>query len=410
MKALVICPDRPSGLPFLARKCPVALAPALGPSLLQHALHALAEAGAKQVTVLASDRPEVVRAAVGRGERWGLQIEVLAETRELSADEARRKYQAEGSDDWLENGRDVRVADSHPDANDANALAGAVAWLDSLNAVMADAHRHRVGAREVAPGVWAGLRCRIEDGAKLNAPCWLGEDVWVRANATVGPRSIVEDLAVIDHDAEVRESWIGPRTYVGAMTHVNRSLAWGGGLLNCDTGSFIEVPDAFLLGDLESSSRLRNRGSILGRVVALGVAILTSPIALVGWLRGGAITQRAVFDGREIQYSELPGLRGLWRRWPQLWSILCGRFAWIGNRPITREQSAELATEFEQLWLAAPIGLISLADAEGAEEPFGEEARIHSSFYAAQAGPQLDRRIAGYAIRRAWHDLFHSNS
>lgn len=409
MKALVICPDRPSGLPFLARKGPVALAPALGPSLLQHALHGLAEAGAKQVTVLASDRPEQVRAAVGRGERWGLQIEVIPESRELTMEEARRKYRAQNGAEWLPEGGDIKVASAHPDLNGETPLAGPKEWLENLRSVLPAAARHRVGTREISPGVWAGLRCRIEPGAQLHGPCWLGEDVWVRSRATVGPNAIVEDMTVIDHDAEVTASWIGPRTYVGAMTHVNDSLAWGSGLLNCQTGSFVEVPDAFLLGDLDTAAA-HTRGSLLGRLVALGVAVLTSPLALLGWLRRRTERHLGLVAGREVPYSTLPALRGLWQRWPQLWNIVRGEFAWVGNRPITAAQARELISEFEQLWLEAPVGLFSLADLEGASEPFGDEARIHSSFYAAQAGPKLDRRILADALRRAWHDLFSSQS
>lgn len=408
MKALVICPDRPSGLHFMARKAPVALAPALGPSLLQHTLHDLAEAGAKQVTVLASDRPELVRAAVGRGERWGLQIDVIPESRELTIAEARKKYRTENADDWLAEGGDVKIADSHPDTDGAKLLAGPREWIESLRAILEKAARHRVGTREISPGVWAGLRCRIEPGVRLNGPCWLGEDVWVRSGAIVGPDAIIEDMTVVDHDSEVTASWVGPRTYVGAMTHVNRSLAWGRGLLNCDSGSFVEVPDAFLLGDLDTGQP-HTRGSWLGRLAALGAAVFTSPIALLGRLRGGVKADRALVAGREVPYSTLPGLRGLWQRWPQLWNIVRGEFAWVGNRPLTSAQASELVGEFEQLWLEAPVGFVSLADMEGASEPFGDEARIHSSFYAAQAGPKLDRRILAYALRRAWHDLISSN-
>ena len=53
-----------------------------------------------------------------------------------------------------------------------------------------------------------------------------------------------------------------------------------------------------------------------------------------------------------------------------------GEFAWVGNRPLTRQQAAELRTDFERLWLAVPAGLVSLADAEGCDDPMGDEREL----------------------------------
>ena len=78
-----------------------------------------------------------------------------------------------------------------------------------------------------------------------------------------------------------------------------------------------------------------------------------------------------------------------------------GDFTWVGNRPLTREQAQQLETEFEQLWLAAPVGFFSLADTFGGGDEFDDEARAHSSFYAVRAGARLDREILWKAILRS---------
>ncbi|MEN9676046.1 MAG: Nucleotidyl transferase [Verrucomicrobiota bacterium] len=92
MTAILICPADRSGMSLLAEKRPLALAPVLGRTLLDLALAHLAARGFIRVRVLAADRPEMVRASVGRGETWGLQVEVTPETRESSVVEASRKY------------------------------------------------------------------------------------------------------------------------------------------------------------------------------------------------------------------------------------------------------------------------------------------------------------------------------
>jgi len=406
MKALIICPDPQPLLPVLFHAQPLALVPMLGETLLSSCLSNLAAQGVKHVTVLASDRPDQVRAHVGAGERWGLRVEVKAEMRQLTVEEAREKYSAEYPA--------VVVAD-RPAESVVAALADAQSWFRALQERLPQACHRRVGVREIAPGIWAGLKCKIDPSAHMQGPCWLGEGVWVRAGAKIGPQTFIEDHALIDHDAEVIESWVGPATYVGAMTHLAHSLACGRDLLNWETGSFTEIADIFLLASLSTTRSERSRCSWIGRAAAAFIALLTSPVALIAWWRGGA-AKHATLDKqavtppgaplRWVNYREFATLPGLWRRWPQLWNIVRGEFSWVGNRPLTGEQAANLTEEFERLWLAAPIGLFSLADAEGSLDAFDDEARTHASFYAAQASARLDRDI----LRRCLGRLFRHHS
>ena len=87
------------------------------------------------------------------------------------------------------------------------------------------------------------------------------------------------------------------------------------------------------------------------------------------------------------------------RRWPQLLSVGRGDFAWVGNRPLSRNEAGKLTNDFERLWLDAPIGLISQADAEGAPN-FSDDGRAHASFYAVQSNWRLDLTILRKALLR----------
>ncbi len=397
MKAVIICPDRRAEVAFLARESPLALVPALGPPLLAHWLTHLADSGVKEVTLLASDRPDQVRGAIGRGERWGMKIDVLAEAREWTVAEVRARFN-------LEN---VMLADRLPALPDAPLFESCAGFFGAMQRWQPLAHPYRVGTKEIAPGIWAGLRCKIDPSAKLVAPCWLGENVWIRANATVGPDAFIEDSALVDHDAEVIRSWVGPWTYVGALTHVNQSLAWADGLLNLASSSFTEIVDMFLLGDLRGGQGFARSSSWFGRLLAFVAGIVASPLVLLAAIRNSgsgrplfehkrAVIPTAVAGNsalREMDYRELNGVTGLARRWPQLWSIVRGDFTWVGNRPLTREQALQFETEFEQLWLAAPVGFVSLADTFGCGADCDDEARAHSSFYAGRADRRLDRAV-----------------
>lgn len=419
MKAIVICPDRPAALDWFAQRRPACLVPLFGSPILTHHLEALAELGVKEVLVLASDRPEQVRAAVGNGERWGMNVQVVPEPRELNEDEARARFgRPSAADvpkaDWL-----VVVANGLPGESPVSALSSGRHFYDAAVHAIPQAHRRRVGVKEVRAGVWLGLGSRVDPSAVLVEPCWIGEGVQIGAGATVGPCAIIEDQAVVEAHAEVAESWVGPGTYVGAMTHVRFSLAWGNQLMNWSTGSHLAVTDAFLLGNLGKATLIPH-STWAGRLLAFAVLVATSPIALLAWCRRGTrmcevrSAVRPAQSGDEgsasvITYRELSVFKGLIKRWPQLWNIVRGEFAWVGNRPLSQEQAQQLATEFEQMWLSSPVGLISLADAEGAGDAFNDETKTHSSFYAAQASPQLNRRILWQTLRRGWAALFGRN-
>jgi hypothetical protein len=66
----------------------------------------------------------------------------------------------------------------------------------------------------------------------------------------VGPAAIIEDRSVVECNALVAQSWVGPDTCVGKMTSVTHSLAWGSKLIDWQNDSSLHVPDPFLLGPL----------------------------------------------------------------------------------------------------------------------------------------------------------------
>jgi NDP-sugar pyrophosphorylase family protein len=117
----------------------------------------------------------------------------------------------------------------------------------------------RIGLREIAPQIWAGRKTMIHSSAKLIGPCWLGDNVRVEKNAVVGPYAFLEDQVVADESSEISHSWVGPDTFVGELTRVSNSLAWGSSLINWRTGSHLMVPDSFLMCSLAKSKKETRR-------------------------------------------------------------------------------------------------------------------------------------------------------
>ncbi len=415
MRALLICPaDRP-GVGSWAESAPLGVAPLLGRSLLEHWLEHLAQQGAREVGVLAADRPEQVRALVGDGARWGMRVTVLPEMRELSPAEARAKYCAPGTGPWLAPPEDVTVLDHFPGLPQYPLF---TSYADGFAALQARLCRvkpaERLGLREIQPGVWAGRHTRIAPSARLRPPCWLGDQVRIGPEAVIGPMAILEDRVLVERAATVAHSAVGPDTLVGKLVEIDHSLALGSRLVNWRTGSALKVPDAFLLSSLGERQRLASRtGQWLGRVAAMFLMELTLPAVgyaiLRARCRGEPLfrpftavwprTAEAPPGEETLVYFEMNSGNRWLRRWPQLWNVARGEFAWIGNRPLSLAQARELTSEFERLWLAAPLGLISLADAAGCLEPFGDDARAHAACYAACDNWRMDISIISRWVR-----------
>ena len=396
MNAVLICPAERPELEQLGSAAPVAAVPVLGQGLVEHWLDHLSRLGVKQVRVLAPDRPHVIRSLVGDGSRWGMQAEVLPERGELTLLEAFQKYSAPDLRNPVQSIDRVFLADRFP-GDPRPSLTTYSGLMESAKARLARVSaRDRIGIREVQPGVWVGLRSRIHRSARLEAPCWIGENTWIGADAVIGPNTIVEDRVFVDRGAWVEQSLVLPDTYVGEMVELRRSIAWANRLINWQSGSSVLVPDEFLLSGLKRPKTVRLGANWLGRISAILLLQVTVPFGLYALAKSSLLglpafrPREAVLpfghelpdEQRTITYYEMNSTNRWLKRWPQLWNVACGEFAWVGNRPLRPEQADQLKNDFEKLWLSAPIGFVSLADVELCFDRFDEQARAHASFYA----------------------------
>ena len=416
MKALLICPSDRAQVGHLAEKAPLSNLPILGKTLAEYWLEHLASLGATEIVIVTSDRPHLVRDLVKDGTRWGLKIEVIPERWELSVTEARAKYIHDGSDKWISAPNDAILMDHLPGLRQHALFTSYASWFEAVHAfVWRAGGPDRIGVRELQPGIWVGLRSRVSPSAQLKAPCWIGRNVVVSAGAVIGPSAILDDRVFVDRKAEIAHSVVAPETFVGELTDIKNSFAWGSTLLNWVRGCSTEVPDRFLLSALADRKPSFKASRLLPRIAAFITLLATWPVGFAAILRSLIINKpafrgcRAVHPqfggadarGFEVTYYEL-SQAGPWiKRWPQLWNIVKGEFAWVGNRPLTKNEATILSTDFERLWLNAPIGLVSLSDVRGCLDSFSDESRAHASFYAVQHHWRLDLAILSSALSQA---------
>jgi NDP-sugar pyrophosphorylase family protein len=264
MQSLLICPSERPAVERLADTAPLAAVPLLGHSLVEYWLAHLSVAGIRHVRILADDRAEHIHALVGGGERWGLQAEVIAESRELTPAQALLKYAGEKL--ALTSLEQIAVLDHFPGMPESPLFTSYADWFAAL-ALWAPRARmpDRVGVREIKPGVWVGLHARVSSRAQLRAPCWIGQRAYVGPDAIVGPMAFVEDRAFIERGAELVNTAVGPDTLVGQLACLRDSFALGSTLVNWKTDSCITVPDAFLLCALRSPAPVLPAESTLRR-------------------------------------------------------------------------------------------------------------------------------------------------
>ncbi len=263
MKTILICPNQASGMPALADSKPLVTLPFLGERFICYWLQHLAVEKYKEVRLITTDPAHTIEEYTGTGSRWGLKIEIFHEVRELTPAEARRRYRPSYETDWPAEPNDVLIADHFPGVQGhkvfdsyANWFKGMSLWLPQLSA------SRRVGLREIEPGVWVGRRSKIARSAKLLAPCWIGDNVRIGADSVIGPMAFVEDQVVVEERSMIVNSWVGPETFVGTLTELKDSLAWGTLLINWKTGSHTQVTDPFLLTSLaEEKGTKAGRGS-----------------------------------------------------------------------------------------------------------------------------------------------------
>jgi hypothetical protein len=259
MSPILICPSPRAAVPLLSESTPLATAPLLGETLLEYWLSHFACVGATRVTILAHDRPEQVGDVTGDGARWGVQVELVAESRELTVGEAWLKHAPEANHAMDQSS--IALLDHLPGFAEKPLFNSYAGWLEAVTQWLPRAITpDRVGVHETQPGIWVGRQSHISPDSALTAPCWVGNNVFVGSRAVLGPDCIVEDGAFIEPEAEITGSQVGADTYVGRFVRVSDSLVWGDTLLNWRTGSQTKVADPFLLCALRQPRAPRHAG------------------------------------------------------------------------------------------------------------------------------------------------------
>jgi NDP-sugar pyrophosphorylase family protein len=127
---------------------------------------------------------------------------------------------------WIDIGTPEKYVQVHRDMFDGKFRAGAFAQIDRLQPM-------------VAPDA------RIEEGARLEAPCFIDSGAQVKHGAVVGPYSVIGRSVVLEEHARVGNSIVWPNTRIGEHAVVEDSILGR----NCHIGRNCSVQRDAVLGD-----------------------------------------------------------------------------------------------------------------------------------------------------------------
>lgn len=125
-------------------------------------------------------------------------------------------------------------------------------WLDiGTPEKYRDAHRDIMDGRFVAPPFerCAGrpnvsAEARIEEGATIEGPCFIGPGVVIKKGARIGPYSVIGHNCHIDESAVIEGAILWPNTWVDRESRVGAAIAGG----HCHIGRNVEIGEV-VLGD-----------------------------------------------------------------------------------------------------------------------------------------------------------------
>jgi NDP-sugar pyrophosphorylase family protein len=127
---------------------------------------------------------------------------------------------------WIDIGTPEKYVQVHRDMFDGRFNGGLFATVDPSQPV-------------VAPDA------RIEEGARLQSPCFVDSGATVKAGAVVGPYAVIGKGAIVEEEASVAGSIVWPNNRIGQHAEVEGAIIGR----SCHVGRYVTLQTPVVLGD-----------------------------------------------------------------------------------------------------------------------------------------------------------------
>ncbi len=373
--------------------------------LLYRVLETLGGLGCREVEVFASHGLEAIRALVGAGERWGLQVRVHAvrdfedarrriARSDLGADESVWLLRADhwlpapalkGAQDdaawfsvdpedqvqwagWARISRHSRagfLAAMGPDGlnlsglpEDMDRIGTATPFRFDRGPALLEAQRRwlarapdRFDLLQVkAAGIRIAPSARIAPGARLVAPLEVGENTYIAGSTTVGPNVVIGEACRVEGETRIRDALVADGMRIKGPAEVDQALVTPAGLLHVAYDVWLPA-DA--TGDLLGTNATAGAPLDITALERLA-ALMTIAVGLLP-----VLTLRVLGRGRDFSR----------RVFPQLPRVVRGERALVGIDEHPELPESIHASGWSEPLRKAPRGLVRPRDAFAIADP-----------------------------------------
>ncbi|MEI7953742.1 MAG: hypothetical protein WCJ66_01115, partial [Verrucomicrobiota bacterium] len=242
-----------------------------------------------------------------------------------------------------------------------------------------------------------GFSCKIHPQAKLVAPYFIGDEVFVGPGCEIGPYAVIGNGSVLTGANRVVYSHLSPRSFLGPVTALEHCLLDSGVLFSLKHLTRLDHIEPHLLSSLAKPTSyvpLRERLHALLLFLLLGSGEATT---------GSFVT----FDGRRLPGDSSAGLANR-RAWlPLVWQ---GKLSLYGILPRSTEQFEALNPDWQNVIRHAPMGVFGYADSQGCHSAADPDEALHAVYQASLPPAALNPAIAGFIRRLRAADLTLSPS
>ena len=97
-------------------------------------------------------------------------------------------------------------------------------YKDGTCAALDKSVKIEIGGAQIKKGVWAHKTSRISRGAKLYAPCVIGENCVIEGNVTIKPCCVIGNNVTIKKGAALDKTIVWDNAKIGEKTYLENSI------------------------------------------------------------------------------------------------------------------------------------------------------------------------------------------
>ncbi len=435
----------------LIEKRSAAMLPVAGKPLIQFWCEHLSQIDVKTVKIFVRRYPEQVRAFVGEGERWGLDIEVITLPEDISTKDIYRfvlpniqapslvtsldRFPVSDLAAWLKSETVTKKLDNKLALESLADLAivDEIVMQDIVSGISVSmpvkremATRRMASPRdfwqinmdvlngeipdplpmgyEVEKGLNVEVGVQIKPGFEFKSACRLGRHSLIDSNVSLGDSVVIGADSIIDRNSSLNESVIFDHTYVGSHSELNRIIADGPMVYHVDLDQATWIDDPSIVGSTHAKQRKVSFAQRFAAILLLSVFIWPIVAFYLGrhLVKKSAIVEDKLYlpAGRNLKgavnFRELPVLsldveHHAWRKATWLIHVVKGDLALVGTSAQQNNKVSYPEWAVDHIWEMP--GVINLEDFNESSNSDTESRFVSDAYYLATRGFKTNLNI-----------------